>query len=157
VKEQDGAHYNSVAYELTAQFIEKCKSPWRKLSEWNDGGIEVHDVTVDDYTGEQKPKTPGSSFTTKVGNTLKVKVWLYNCSTFDTYMRATISYIKIDLYSSEGYVDTRYTNVDGYEEFVFTVPKSWENKSVKIFTTLGGEYRGIYTPTVNLFVNPQST
>jgi len=152
VREEDGAHYNNVAYGLTVQFIEKSISPLSKLSEWNDGGMDVYDLTVNSATGEQKPKTSNASFVTKAGHTLKVKIWLYNCSNIDTCTRATVSYIKVDLYSSEGYIDTRYTNTDGYEEFVFTVPDSWINKTVKVFVTLGGEYRGIYTPTVNLLV-----
>jgi pimeloyl-ACP methyl ester carboxylesterase len=152
VKEQDGAHYNNVACSLTVQFIEKSISPLSKLSEWNDGSIDVYDVTVNNATGEQKPKTTSVDFATKVGHTMKVKIWLYNCSNIDTCRRANVSYIKVDLYSSEGYIDTRYTNIDGYEEFVFTVPDNWMNKTVKLFVTLSGEYRGIYTPTVNLWV-----
>ena len=154
VEEKDGAHYNSAAYNLTTDFIEKCKSPWHRLSEWNDGSIEFYDITSGSVTGEQRPKTSGTVITTKVGNTVKVKVWLYNCSSLDICSRATIDYIKVDLYSSEGYIDTRYTNRDGYEEFVFQPPSDWENKTVKLFTTLGGEYRGIYTPTVDLTVIP---
>lgn len=149
VKEEDGAHYNSGAYNLTTQFIEKSKSPWRRLSEWNDASMEVYDLSVSRGTGEQKPKTPGASFGTKAGNTLKVKVWLYNCSS-EACARATADYIKVDLYSSEGYIDTRYTNVDGYEEFIFTVSDSWVNETVKVFATIGGEYRGLYTPTIVL-------
>jgi hypothetical protein len=156
VKEEDGAHYNSGAYNLTSQFIEKNKSPWHRLSEWNDASMEIYDVTASSGTGEQKPKTPGISFVTKVGNTLKVKVWLYNCSSPVTCARATVDYIKVDLYSSEGYIDTHYTNVDGYEEFVFTVPAAWENKTVKIFATIGGEYRGLYSPTIILTINSKS-
>lgn len=154
VKEEDGAHYNTGAYSLTTQFIEKSKSPWRRLSEWNDASIEIYDMTAKSGTGEQKPKTSTVSFTVKAGDTLKVKVWLYNCSSPGVCARATVDYIKVDLYASEGYIDTHYTNLDGYEEFVFTVPSSWANKTVQIFATIGGEYRGLYTPTIILTIVP---
>lgn len=151
VKEEDGAHYNNLAYRLTAQFVEKSRSLSGKLTTWNDGSIEACDLTANTCSGEQKPKTTFASLATKVGHTLKVKVWLYNYSTA-TSTRSAFSELEVSLYSSEGYVDTHYTNIDGYEEFVFVVPESWVNKTVKIFATLGGEYRGIYTPTINLTV-----
>jgi hypothetical protein len=155
VKEDDGAHYNSGAYNLTTQFIEKSKSPWRRLSEWNDASMEIYDLAASHGTGEQKPKTPGTSLVTKAGNTLMVKVWLYNCSSPETCARSTVDYIKVDLYSSQGYIDTSYTNLDGYVEFTFTVPASWANETVKIFATIGGEYRGLYSPTITLTVAPR--
>jgi len=154
VKEADGAHYNSGAYNLTVQFVEKSKSPWRRLSEWNDASIDIVDITSNQTTGEQSPKTPGLGFTAKTGSTMKVKVWLYNCSNTNTCSRASIDYIKVDLYSSEGYLDTRYTNMDGYEEFIFTIPASWEGNTIKVFVTLGGEFRDLYTPTINLSIGP---
>jgi len=153
VKEEDGAHYNSMAYDVTSQFIEKCKSPWRRLSEWNDGSIELYDVSSNSTTGQQVPKTPGASLAAKAGDTLKVKVLLHNCSAIGACKRADVDYIKVDLYSSEGYIDTRYTNMDGYEEFTFTVPQAWVNQTVKVFATLGGEYRDIYTPTIHLSIS----
>jgi hypothetical protein len=153
VKEEDGAHYNSDAYNTMARFIERSKSPFDTVAKWNDGGIEVVDVTANRSTNEQQPKSAGMNFTTKPGNTLKVKVWLYNCTTVDNCNRSNVPDIRVDLYSSEGYIDSRYTNTRGYEEFILIVPIGWAGKTVKIFATLGGEFKGKYTPTVNLYVS----
>ncbi len=151
-KEKDGAHYNNDAYNKTARFIERSKSPFDKVTKWNDGGIEVVDEAFNHSTEEQEPKTPGANFTTKAGSTLKVKVWLYNCTALDNCSRSNVSDIRVDLYSSEGYIDSLYTNTRGYEEFTLTVPKGWENRTIKIFAKLGGDFREKYTPTVTLYV-----
>jgi hypothetical protein len=150
-QEKDGSHYNETAYDITARFIERCKSPFDKVAKWNDGGIEVVDLTIHASTQEQKPKTPGMNFTTEPGDTVQVKVWLYNCGS-DNCTKASLSNIRVDLYSSKGYLDSRYTNADGYEEFTFIMPNDWENKTVKIFVKIGGDFRDKYTPTVYLFV-----
>ncbi len=152
VKEQDGAHYNNAAFNATAQFIERSKSPFDKAAQWNDGGIEVVDVTAHNSTLEQKPKTVGMNFTASPSQSLQVKVWLYNCTSLGNCTRSNVSDVRVDLYGSEGYIDSRYTNTRGYVEFTLIVPQGWEKKTIKIFATLGGEYRGKYTPTVNLYV-----
>lgn len=151
-QEKDATHYNETAYNITARFIERCKSPFDQVTKWNDGGIEVVDVTIHSSTQDQKPKTPGINFTTDPGDTLQVKLWLYNC-TLDHCDKVSASNIRVDLYSSEGYLDSRYTNGDGYEEFTFNVPNGWNNKTVKIFAKIGGDLRDKYTPTVYLSVN----
>jgi hypothetical protein len=153
VKEEDGAHYNNAAFNTTAQFIERSKTPFDKVAKWNDGGIQVVDVTASNSTLEQRPKTLGTNFTVAAGQTLQIKIWLYNCTSSGNCSRSNVSDVRVDLYSSEGYVDSRYTNTRGYEEFTLVVPQGWANRTIKIFATLGGEFRGKYTPTVTLHVS----
>jgi len=121
---------------------------------YNDSGVEACDLTTNICTGEQKPKTPGTTLNTKKGNTILWKLWLYNCTgtTTSSCSRAKVANAKVSLYSEFGLISAGYTNSDGYIEFRFTVPNEWEGKNVKTFAYLDDV--GNYSPTITLNVQP---